>query len=91
MNRQKENSGTIYARLWNYQKLCFTQMHRLTLNLQGLKIMIVESFPSSITNLGCVVFEKWVKQVTKSFWSQETKTIWACKIPLTSYDIIPKP
>ena len=30
-----------------------------------LKIMIVESFPSNITNWGCVVFEKWAKKVTK--------------------------
>ena len=50
--------------------------------------MIVESFHSNITNYGCVVFEK--SQVTKQLWSHETKMILARKIPLTSYDIIPK-
>ena len=45
----------------------FLNVHRFTLNLHGLKIMIVESFPSNITNWDCVVIEKWVKQVTKLF------------------------
>ena len=31
-------------------------VHRFTLNLNSLKIMIVESFPENITYLGAVVF-----------------------------------
>ena len=41
--------------------------------------------------LGCVLFEKWVKQVTNNFCIRKTKIILACKILLTSYDILPKP
>ena len=44
--------------------LCYKKhnIHRFTFNLHSLKIMIVASFPGSITCRGAVVFEKRVKQ-----------------------------
>ena len=48
-------------------------VHRFTLNLQGLKIMIVESFPKNITCWSAVVFEKLVKQCHKSFCLRRRK------------------
>ena len=40
-------------------------VHIFTLNLQGLKIIMVESFPENSTCLGVVVFEKWVQQCSQ--------------------------
>ena len=56
-----KDSGTFSKCPQIYIKLV-QNVHRFTLNLQGLKIMIAESFPSNITYWGAVVFEKWVKQ-----------------------------
>ena len=39
--------------------------HRFALNLQQLKIMIVEGFSQNITCWGAVVFQKLVKQCHK--------------------------
>ena len=40
-------------------------VHRFSLNLLGLKIMKVESFPKNITFWSAVVFEKWENNATK--------------------------
>ena len=56
-------------------------VHRFTLNLHSLKIMIVESFPWNFTYWGAVVFEKWVKQII-------FVSVLACKNVLTSYAMV---
>ena len=45
-------------------------VHRFTLNLHRLKIMIVESFPENISCWGAVVFEKRVKQCNENTFLQ---------------------
>ena len=45
---------------WYFLQDTKHNVHRFTLNLQGLKIMIVESFIADITYWGAVVFEKWI-------------------------------
>ena len=43
-------------------------VHRLTLNLHSLKIMMVDSLSLNISCWGAVVFEKWVKQCYESMF-----------------------
>ena len=56
-------------------------VHRFTLNLHSLKIMIVESFPWNFTYWGAVVFEKWVKVII-------FVSVLECKNVLTSYAMV---
>ena len=56
-------------------------VHRFTLNLHSLKIMIVESFPWNFNYWGAVVFEKLVKILI-------FVSVLACKNVLTSYAMV---
>ena len=57
-------------------------VHRFTLNLHSLKIMIVESFPVNIRCWGAVVFEKWVIQCHENTFSHVS---WSVRRKLFSW------
>ena len=82
--QKRDNRSSMVAGIYTLKGFGYLQnVHWFTLNLHGLKMMIVESFPSNNTYWGAVVFEKWVKQSQNNFRLTETKIILAFKNPLT--------
>ena len=74
---QKASHQKIIKALKDLGTFCNTKhnVHRFTLNLHRLKIMIVESVPSNISCWGAVVFEKLVKQCHENTFFLHAKII----------------